>query len=374
MQFLSKILPFNFQLTKNIPIDKRFKVTHISNVDEEIPQGIRYEGLIFIAADDATDYQGNESRFYTFEISKDEQTKGQLVPVLLFDYLNRRVKLGIELEPSEYKQINKILNENCYPVLGTTVYLSPLDIVVQWDGKAWKTICGTIHVSTEAEYTSIESNFKNQGWTVIITDTTGATTLKYIRENLELSDPIITGDTVSGVVYHPGGDSNVSLDDDFWNNNPEKNRLFLIDQTLYYNFEGKLYAIGDEIYVYRKQGEQDSLPTVVESSNLRTLSPLAYLLWGESEDATTSSEVSDILYSTDPSLMEDTEDLSLCTEIECYAKRTNTGDYEYYLRYPNKSIASATTLIIVPNVPMTKLVQHGYGLEVSAPNHSGRID
>ena len=273
MQFLNKLITFGFQLTKNIPIDNRFRIKNIGTVDVEIPQGLRYEGLIFSAEDTLTDYQGNNRRFYTFEVSKEN---GKLVPVLLFDYLNRRVKLGITITSEEIPNLNKILNENCYPVLGTTVYVSPLDIIVQWNGTEWKTICGTIKLTSEDEYNSLEDNFKNQGWVVEIGETKNI-----ILDNLKLSDQIIIGTADDFVTY--GGVTYQYTDKNFWENNKEYGRFFLLKNTLYYNFNGKLFEVNKQIYV-KSYDNVNALPEVIfcSSSTIKfteSLSPKIYLVW-----------------------------------------------------------------------------------------------
>lgn len=343
MQFLNKLLSYGFRLTKNIPIDDRFKIKHIDTVDTEIPQGIRYEGLIFSAEDNITDYQENTRRFYTFEISKEN---GKLVPVLLYDYLNRHVKLGIEVSPDEYGELNKILNENCYPVLGTHVYIKPLEIIVQWDGEKWKTIYGSIKVNSDSEFESIENNFKNQGWICVVNGNT-----KLILDNSKLSEPVLVGDTVNGITY---GDTTYQLDNDFWNNNKEKGRFFLIDQTLYYNFNGKLYSVNNEIYVQKIDG---SISKVLELSKFKTLNPKAFIVWGYPES---NAEIQNILASSNPNILdfETSENLSISSEIECYSEKIASGNYKYYLDIPENATNGAAVLVILSDFYVSNIDEH----------------
>lgn len=322
MAHTHQTVSFGFNLTKNIPIDRRLKINSLATVDTEIPVALRYEGLIFICEDGQVNYQNDKSRFYTFDAN--------LKPILLFDYLNRRVKLGLEVEPADYPNLNTVLDQNCYPVLGTMVYVTPLDILVKWNGTKWETILGSIKVKTEAEYKSLPDNFKNQGFSVIINNGVTPEQTKVILDDLLLSDVVIVGNTNIGVNYGSTQIydlSSAEAQDKFWKNNPDLNRFFLIDHALFFNLNGTLYQVNEDCIVVPCYGQTPA--TVYESETFCSEKPEAYFVLQDHEKKV-NSRVYEIMRSTYPDIenygsgnVGETVygDNSMIVTVDCHVKR-----------------------------------------------------
>lgn len=324
----AKIITHSFQLTKNLPLDSRFKINNINEIDEKIPNKLRYEGLIFSAGNNEN--ENSEYDFYTFVYDK---TSNKFLPILFIEYLNRHVKLSIEIDKENYNNLNNILNETCYPKTGTTVYVKPLDIIVQWTGEFWRTIYGEIHVTDESEFDLLENNFKNKGWICLVNDVK-----KYILDDLTLSDPLL--------IFNSNTDI---LNEEFWNNNKEFNRFFLIDQTLYYNFNGVLYSVNDQIYIKKIENNFDNF---IETEIQKTAKSKSYIIW----DCNLKSS-QNILASTNPNILNfDTQEkLNLCVEIECYCEKLNNGNYRYYFDIPENCINNSYLFVMIPEIKISEL-------------------
>lgn len=385
MAHTHQTVSFGFNLTKNIPIDKRFKINSLATVDTEIPVALRYEGLIFICEDGQVNYQNDKSRFYTFDAN--------LKPILLFDYLNRRVKLGLEVEPADYPNLNTVLDQNCYPVLGTMVYITPLDIVVKWNGNKWETILGSIKVKSSDEYISLPDNFKNQGFSVIINNGINPEETKIILDDLKLSDVVIVGKTSTGIHY--GGTKTITdlsgtdAQDTFWTNNPDLNRFFLIDHALFFNLNGTLYQVNEDIIVTPCHGETPV--TVYKSKTFCSEKPEAYFVLKDYEKRDNST-VAEIFHSTYPDIENYGSDNigetvygenSVVVEVGCHFQRGNMNngyEHTYTLDIPKSDFVNRDSVlnrglveyvVIVSGMSMGRMQQKGVGRINPVPSHTG---
>lgn len=386
MAHTHQTVSFGFNLTKNIPIDRRFKINSLSIVDTEIPVALRYEGLIFICEDGQVNYQNDKSRFYTFDAN--------LKPILLFDYLNRRVKLGLEVEPADYPNLNTVLDQNCYPVLGTMVYITPLDIVVKWNGNKWETILGSIKVKSSDEYISLPDNFKNQGFSVIINNGINPEETKIILDDLKLSDVVIVGKTSSGIHYGFTTITDLSgtdAQDTFWTNNPDLNRFFLIDHALFFNLNGTLYQVNEDIIVTPCHGE--TTVTVYKSKTFCSEKPEAYFVLKDYEKRDNST-VAEIFHSTYPDIENYGSDNigetvygenSVVVEVGCHFQRGNMNngyEHTYTLDIPKSDFVNRDSVlnrglveyvVIVSGMSMGRMQQKGVGRINPVPSHTGGI-
>lgn len=220
MYTYEKEIPFNFGITKNIPIDTRYLITNLGELTTRIPVSRRYPGLIFFVTNDTPDYQGNTGFLYVID--------NDLQPIKLFDFLMRYIKFGLQLESdADYGNIEKLLNEKTYPKLGSMVYVSPIGVTYVYNGSKFVYFAGDYHFTKQSQYDSLPAKFKQPNAVVYIGDT------KYVIKNdLTLSPPLLVYNRVDAILTPY-----------------ESDRYYLVNGILYYCFEGTLYSIGNKIYL-----------------------------------------------------------------------------------------------------------------------------
>lgn len=245
MYTYTKEIPFNFGLTKNIPLDRRFLFPSLQDAIDMTPVKYRYPGLMFFVMDDGADYQDNTGYLYMWD--NDVTT-----PIKVFDFLMRYCKFGLHFDSAgDYigDVMRKHLREETYPQLGTMIYLDPIGITLIYtsnntkdnfmatDIQYYKYCFGDYHFETKQQYIDFPDEYKEPGAVVFI----GSTNEKFIIEdNLELSAPII--------VYDPP-----TVFEDFQNGGSlysklQEGRYYLVNGILGVCLNGTMYQIGEKIY------------------------------------------------------------------------------------------------------------------------------
>lgn len=147
-----KQIPYSLEVTNNIPIDIRFIVSNIENIDNEIPLNKRYPGLQFFVVNKTGDeeYSGE---YYSFQ--NDLQTVKKLSEVI------NNLKYLTLSEEETFEDYLDILNSREYQN-GETVYLTDLHILVVKDGSDWKYLSGEYYLSLLTSWRFIPESFKKQ--------------------------------------------------------------------------------------------------------------------------------------------------------------------------------------------------------------------
>lgn len=220
-----KPIPYNFGVNLNIPIDPRFIISSLENLDTEIPLNFRYNGLIFFVVDatknDGTD-ETLEGLLYTFE-------KDLTKPIPLNETILRFIIHQIEIDSRDYSNIDALLKKT-YSKDGNIVTVKPLGVTYIWyDGK-WQYFSGDYYVKTEDEFKTIPEEFREEGAIVWIGESSVSYVKKVILSNKELSNPIIELTELPETVT-------------------EDDRYYLINNYLYYSYNGNMFKIGDKIYL-----------------------------------------------------------------------------------------------------------------------------
>ncbi len=226
----SELLPNNFKVTKNIPIDTRFIVSDWSLLNTEIPLNKRYNGLLFFVCEGANQIGTNDlihGKYYCFE--DDLNT-----PVPFYETITRYDVNQLnawESDALKYTNLNNRLNNIGTTPAGKIVYLYDLEIAVVFDGTNWNYLAGTYVIATETDWDTLPANFKVSEKLVKIGTATSLIE-KVVLNNLTLSDPVI-----------------------IWNQ-PTVPTAEYLQNWHYYNWngwlyiclDGNLYRLNDKIY------------------------------------------------------------------------------------------------------------------------------
>lgn len=235
-----------FQITKNIPLDYRFIISSLSNLDTEIPLRYRYNGLIFFVVDqkvnDGTTLNNGERKtngtinvgpttgtnqlsgiLYVFE---SDLTK----PIPLHDTMLRFIIRQLTGYNNNWTNLVTDLNHT-HAKAGSIVYVEDLGISVIFNGTDWKYFSGIFTIGTEESWSTVPAQFKVQNTYVFIgTNTTlNSGIRKIILSDGTLSDEILV------VTDSPA--------------KVENNRYYLVNGYLYYSINGTLYLIGDKLII-----------------------------------------------------------------------------------------------------------------------------
>ncbi len=131
-----KPIPYNFGVNLNIPIDPRFIISSLDNIDTEIPLNLRYNGLIFFVVD-ATVNDGTvetlEGLLYTFE-------KDLTKPIPLYDTIIRFIIHQIEISSRDYSNIDVLLKSKRFDI-------SPSDSTGNNKYNSCSTFCRILNLS-----------------------------------------------------------------------------------------------------------------------------------------------------------------------------------------------------------------------------------
>ena len=260
--------PRNFQLTRNIPIDTRFLVTTLDNIDSEILPETRYPGLVFFVRDSAVN-DGTSNSIDTIDLGPINQynkgsvrtvkgilyifvpdASGNLIYTPLHDLINRfEIKLlnitdtsntayshlcdGDLDELSNHINAN---NTNClnhlYAKLGNIVYIQPLGIAVICvnnnesitNKTKWIYFSGTYKVSSIEQFNNIPDSLKNPNTVVSVNGKN-----QIITSDLKLSDEVIKKSSV--------------------NDCTENNRYYNINGFIYYHIDGITIPVSNKFCI-----------------------------------------------------------------------------------------------------------------------------
>lgn len=183
----------NFFLTKPIPIDTRYWIDSLANLDTEIPLNLRYEGLTFFVSTGVDDGEiGKDNQkgcLYLFEkdLTKPKKLKDAILRYNItglpvdFDSLKMKwnyIPVNIDEPVVEYETLDELLEENTYKNLGTVIYLKYIQVSIVWDGSNWKYFSGEWLLNTEKAWDKVPTNLKKEKVVVLIGDVTKPTTIK----------------------------------------------------------------------------------------------------------------------------------------------------------------------------------------------------
>lgn len=173
----TKQIPYNFGITKNVPIDVRYWIESLTVLDTEIPLPLRYEGLTFFVSNGVPDTDANGEKGFLYIFEKDLQT-----PIKLHEFVLRYVVRGLDLrwvggigkkfryhvtdvDFYESDSIIEILNKEAHKKLGSVINLENLGVSVVWDGLQWKYHSGDWNFpSNFAAIIGVDANWKSYVW------------------------------------------------------------------------------------------------------------------------------------------------------------------------------------------------------------------
>lgn len=198
-------------LSNDFPLDKKTRITSLTNLAEEIPLYHRYLGLIFYVID--------IKKFYTF---KNDINNAE---TLLADNEITNT-FGIYVE--QYVDIPTELNK--YTTLGKVIFVFPLNVAFYYDGTTWKYYSGIYNLRTNVDLNNLSVNLKNKGSKVIKDN------ILYIwNHNNTLSEYVTVTNTNDNLVVF---------------NNPAlqvEDRYYKHRNQLYRVVSGSLWKIGSKV-------------------------------------------------------------------------------------------------------------------------------
>ena len=207
----TKYLFYGLSRNSKNPLDKRFRISSLSNINTELILQHRYEGLIFFVVD--------ENKHYLF-------LNDLTTPITLQSFITSSNVFGIT--SSNYNTLISNLN-NTSPILGSIVTVFPLGVSFIFDGSNWKYYNGIYNVTDDTQLNTIPSQLRSEGKLIVFSNGT-----RYIyKADLTKSTEVIV-ETVMPVT-------------------PEKNRYYSINGILYYSIGGTLYRIGEKIKFFMNQ-------------------------------------------------------------------------------------------------------------------------
>lgn len=153
MRKYTKEIINNFDLKKNVPIDCRYWIGSLAELDDKIPLPLRYEGLQFFVSNDTPDVDVNAHRGFVYIFETDLST-----PIKLIDMVLRYEVNGLDIRYSssiwvyyvdgdkKYSEqnIKNILDKESHKRLGTVISIPKLNLSVMWDGNDWVKFSGEI--------------------------------------------------------------------------------------------------------------------------------------------------------------------------------------------------------------------------------------
>lgn len=207
----TKYLFYSLSRNSQNPLDDRFIISSLTNIDTELILQYRYEGLIFFVVD--------ENKHYLF-------LNDLTTPIALQSFISSSNVFGIT--SSTYNTLLTDLN-NTSPTLGSIITVFPLGVSFIFDGSNWKYYNGTYNVTNDTQLNTIPSQLRSEGKLIIM----GGTTRYIYTSDLVKSTEVIV-DTVIPV-------------------SPERNRYYLINDILHYSIGDVVYRIGEKIKIISNQ-------------------------------------------------------------------------------------------------------------------------
>ena len=290
--------PRNFKVTRNVPIDTRFLVTDINNIDIEIPEAIRYPGLIFFVKNsnvndgttiniDGTKKLGSLTEgiykingiLYIFD--------DNLQPIPLHDLIERFEIRLLKINDSTDTCYSKLIDEtntsnetnslnHIFAKIGNIVFIEPLGIAVICrlinNKPTWQYLAGSYNVLNEDQFYSIDESLRQPNAVVNLNGST-----KIITSNRELSDEIIKANSISDC--------------------SENNRFYNINDFIYYHIAGLIIPVsnkfvtktinlqkGDNINIIDLKIDPDNVNATIFDSNFNTRNIIVDCIIGDQGD------------------------------------------------------------------------------------------
>lgn len=233
---LALALAHNFKVSRNIPIDTRFLVKDLNNLDVEIPLRKRHNGLIFFVTENAYTHGPADKiigKWYCFE---DDLTK----PIPLYDVWDRYEILQINgYRNNTWANVINDLNLT-FPKNGRCVFIRDLNIFVVYYEKIWYYVSGEYNIEKDSDWVTLPASLKVPERIVRI----GAINPRPLPTTAVTR--IVMNDKSLGVVVIPlstlpaAGDAVI-----------QNNHYYLIDGLLYIYLDGKYYRLNDDIYIHK---------------------------------------------------------------------------------------------------------------------------
>lgn len=229
-----ELITKSFKITKNIPIDYRFIVRNLENIDEEIPKKYRYNGLVFFVVESEV-YNGTTTGGGTVDgkinvgttTGGDKTLNGVLYcfeenldkPIPLHDTVLRFIVRQVGGFTNDYSKLLENLNKT-YAKAGSIVYVEGLNISVIFDGTNWKYFNGVYIINNDSVWNTVPESLRVQNKLVLSNNVR-----KIILNDLSLSDEVLT-------------DKNII----------QNNRYYDLNGILHYSIGDKLYKLGDNVF------------------------------------------------------------------------------------------------------------------------------
>lgn len=256
--------PKNFHIGRNVPIDNRFLLENLSELNSKIPLQNRYPGLVFFVKDqeinDGTTVNKTGASSSIGLGPQDTKNKGHVkftgvfyvfnddlnTPIPMHDLVERfdiRLLNITDTTDNAYKYLcdgddNNLLSStnandtNClnhlYSKVGDIVFIQPLNIAVictNNNGKPkWKYFAGTYSVTTEAQFNNIPNSLKQINGVVNVANPKAT---KIINSQLQLTSEILETNSpsdctengrfynINGFIYYHFADITIPVSNKF---------------------------------------------------------------------------------------------------------------------------------------------------------------
>lgn len=244
--------PRNFKLTRNVPLDTRFIVENIENIDNEIPKAVRYPGLIFFVKDSNVNDGTTQYLDGTKKLGSTGSNKGidkifgilyifddKCEPIPLHDLITRfEIRLlnidnstddcyGKLTDRTENTNEHNSLN-HLFAKIGNIVFIEPLGIAV---------ICRLINGQPEWRYLTGSYNVLNE------------TQFLNIPKTLRQPNVDVTIDDKKYIITHDGYLSDEIIKTDSKANCTEDRRFYNINGFIYYHIAGITIPVSNKFLV-----------------------------------------------------------------------------------------------------------------------------
>jgi hypothetical protein len=228
----------NFALRRNVPLDCRFIVSSLTNLNNEIPLNLRYNGLIFYVVS-TTRNNGTDNvamgQFYCFDddLNNPQPLRNKLV-------YNYEMIFYDDTSVTNYtSNVVPVINKS-YAIPGRIIWFKKLQIAIVYEGKSgndhiWRYLTGVYQVATDAIFDSLPSTWKQQSRLVLVN-----TTRKIIKNNLTLSTELIelpSTDPVPSATTNPN----------------DQDRYYYWNNRLYFYIGGKMFLVSDGMWYNTSQ-------------------------------------------------------------------------------------------------------------------------
>lgn len=188
-----KYIWYGFTRNSQDPLDPRFKISSLTNLNTELKLPYRYNGLIFHVKD--------INKMYVFLNDLNN-------PVDLSSYISGNIFFGFENTDQDYSNLLVNLNDT-NPSLGSLVTVYPLGVTFIYDGNAWKYFSGIYNVVDDTILNSIPTTLKkvnaqiDMGANSFLFDATLTKNLPIIVVTVKPNTPVNDRYySINGIIYH----------------------------------------------------------------------------------------------------------------------------------------------------------------------------